>query len=204
MSNRVIVRSALLLALAALAWAGGAAAQPGSRPPSSDSKPGTRPPSPDSKPGSRPSSPSPGKPGSRTPSPGPGRQLPDSAYVIRGGTCTPDSFARGSGVQADDDDKLSGVSVNSAANRTIGQLTQGVPHRQVGVTTVGDIRRAGGQVVPDPTRGNPHHALVSGVSAAKLSELFSKGRQENPNAKAKPKPKSKKGQPKAPAKSNAA
>jgi hypothetical protein len=170
---------------------------------------GTAPAGKGGKPGSPTAGSAPGSPtaGSRPPSPGP--QLPDSTLVVRGGTCTADSFTKGSGVKTDAQGKLSGVSVNAAANLTLDQLTKGVPHNQVGVTTVGAINQAGGQVVPDPTKGNPNHALVSGVSAAQLSQLFTQGLQKNPNAKAKPKGKDKakpkpKPKPKPPAKSKAA
>lgn len=77
--------------------------------------------------------------------------LPDSAIVCRGGTCTADRFTSGSGVTLDSNGKLNGVSVNSAADKTLEQLTVGIPNKQVGVTTVGDVRRAGGDVIPSGT-----------------------------------------------------
>ena len=71
----------------------------------------------------------------------------------------PSSFIQGSGVTADADGRLQEVSVNSAAGRSVEELTApdprtgypGVPHNQVGVTTVGEVRVAGGDVVPAPT-----------------------------------------------------
>jgi hypothetical protein len=177
MSKRLIGLTALLLTLAALAAAGGAAAQPAGRPAPhpAPGKPGSRPPSPaPGKPGSRPPSPAPSKPGGRPP-------FTDAKIiVVRGGLCKPDSFTKGTGVETDAQGKLSGVSVNAAAGLTLEQLTTTIRHNQVGVTTVGAIQEAGGQVVPDPTKGNPNHALVSGVSAAQLSQLFAQGLQKNP------------------------
>jgi hypothetical protein len=104
--------------------------------------------------------------------------LPDEALVVRGGQNLPENFAQGSGVMIDAGGKLEGVSVNSAAGLSVDQLTAantrypGVPNNQVGVTTVGAIRAAGGDVVPSPTRTNPHHATLSGLTPEKASGLF--------------------------------
>ena len=48
----------------------------------------------------------------------------------------------------------------------------GIPHNQIGVTTVGAVRAAGGDVVTVPTRTNPHHALLSGLTPEQASVLF--------------------------------
>ena len=96
--------------------------------------------------------------------------LSDDVILSRGGTKIPDRFAAGSGVSVDSSGNLSGVSVNSGS--TIEDATRGIPHNQVGVTTVGDVRAAGGSVVADPTPGNPSHCLISGCDALTLSDLF--------------------------------
>jgi hypothetical protein len=106
--------------------------------------------------------------------------LPDDALVVRGGQNLPDSFTQGSGVQVATEGVLQGVSVNSGANVSVEQLTAanaqtgypGIPHNRIGVTTVGAIRAAGGDVVPDPTRTNGHHALLHGITAEQASALF--------------------------------
>jgi len=41
-----------------------------------------------------------------------------------------------------------------------------------GVTTVGAIRAAGGDVVLSPTRTNKHHATLAGLTPEQASELF--------------------------------
>ena len=72
------------------------------------------------------------------------------------------------------------VSVNSAANRSLAELTASnratgypdIPHRQVGVTTAGAIRMARGTVIPSPTRANSYHATLSGLTPGRASELF--------------------------------
>jgi hypothetical protein len=107
--------------------------------------------------------------------------LPDDALVVRGGQNMPENFARGSGVTVAADGRLDGVSVNSAAEIGLPELTApnpatgypGIPHRRIGVTSVGAVRAAGGQVVPSPRRTNPYHATLSGLTPKKASELFS-------------------------------
>jgi hypothetical protein len=118
--------------------------------------------------------------------------LPDDVLVVRGGKNLPESFAQGSGVTIDDDGKLDNVSVHSAAGATIEQLTPpnattgyiGIKHNQIGVTTVGEIRRAGGDVVPSETKKNPNHATLKGLSPEQASELF-RPTQMNPSAPTK-------------------
>lgn len=106
--------------------------------------------------------------------------LPDEALVVRGGQNLPSSFAQGSGVKADAGGTLENVSVNAAAGQSLEQLTApnplsgypGIPHNRVGVATVGAVRAAGGDVVPAPTRSNPHHATMSGLTPEQASDLF--------------------------------
>ena len=71
-----------------------------------------------------------------------GGDLPDDAFVIRGGENTPERFANGSGVQVDAAGRLSGVSVYSAAGASIAELALNIPNNQIGVTTVGTVRAA--------------------------------------------------------------
>jgi hypothetical protein len=67
---------------------------------------------------------------------------------------------------------LHGVSVNSGNRRTIRELAATIPNRQVGITTVGAIRRLGGTVTPSPTAGNPFHATLSGITPQQAEALF--------------------------------
>jgi RHS repeat-associated protein len=98
--------------------------------------------------------------------------LPDDALVCRGGTCTADRFAGGSGVTLDDSGNLQGVSVNSAPGASLDELTSTIPNKQVGVTTVGAIRAAGGDVTPSPTPGNPFHCTLCGITPEQAEDLF--------------------------------
>jgi RHS repeat-associated protein len=98
--------------------------------------------------------------------------LPDNAIVCRGGTCTADRFANASGAAIDSQGKLSGVSVNSAPGKSVQELSQGIPNNKVGVTTVGDVRNAGGNVVPSPSASNPNHCTLCGITPQKAEKLF--------------------------------
>ena len=77
------------------------------------------------------------------------------------------------GVTTDSTGRLQGVSVNSAPGRSIEDLTANIPHNQVGVSTVGEIRQVGGQVVPSPTARNPYHATLSDLTPEDAERLFS-------------------------------
>lgn len=99
-------------------------------------------------------------------------KLPDSALVCRGGTCKAEQFRTGSGVTEKADGTLSGVSTQSKEGATVEELSRPFKNGKVGVTTAGDIRRAGGEVIADGTGRNPNHATVNGLSAEKLEELF--------------------------------
>ncbi len=99
-------------------------------------------------------------------------KLGDDALVVRGGTNTAERFSNGTGVTKNADGTLDGVSVNSAPGASVKELSADIPNNQIGVTTVGDIRAAGGDVVPSPTAKKPNHCTMCGVTAEKAEELF--------------------------------
>jgi hypothetical protein len=106
--------------------------------------------------------------------------LPPDALVVRGGQNLPENFARASGVSVEAGGVLNGVSVNSAPGLSLKDLTAanpqtgypGILNNQVGVTTVGAIQACGGHVVPSPTRTNPNHATLNGLTPERASQLF--------------------------------
>jgi hypothetical protein len=114
--------------------------------------------------------------------------LPDDAVVVRGGQNLPQNFAQASGVKIGSDGKVYGVSVNAAPGLSVKDLTApnsktgyvGIPHNQIGATTVGKIRALGGNVVPSPTKGNPNHATLGGLTPDQASNLF-RPTVKNPN-----------------------
>lgn len=97
-------------------------------------------------------------------------RLPDDANVVRGGKNLPENIKKGTSTHPEG---ITGVSVESAPGKSIADLSSSetVPHGQIGTTTVGDVRRAGGDVIP--TKGvSPHHATLTGLSPEKVSELL--------------------------------
>ena len=100
------------------------------------------------------------------------RALANNALVCRAGTCLARQFIAGA-EDAEATGRLSGVSVNAANGAIVRQLaTQ--KNNQVGVTTVGRIRAAGGEVVPDAVVNplHPTHARINGLTGHQLEELF--------------------------------
>ena len=82
----------------------------------------------------------------------------------------------------DNNGKLKNVSVNSAQGKALDELTVGIPHQKVGVTTVGDVRRAGGDVTVSPNNRNPNHATLEGITSKQAQSLMTPT-VKNPNAR---------------------
>lgn len=101
-----------------------------------------------------------------------GGALPDSAIVVRGGTNSAERFANASGAKVNADGTVSGVSVNSAAGKSVNELSQTIPNGQVGTSTVGAVREAGGNVTPKPTGNNPDHCEMCGLTPKQAEKLF--------------------------------
>jgi RHS repeat-associated protein len=97
-----------------------------------------------------------------------GRGLPNNANVVRGGRNLPEDIARGTGTHPAG---VTGVSVESAPGLSVAELSRNVPHGQVGTTTVGAVRSAGGDVIPTSGR-SPNHATLTGLSPDQVSELL--------------------------------
>ncbi len=98
--------------------------------------------------------------------------LPDDAFVVRGGLNTVALLEIGSGVTIDEAGKLHGISGNCASGKTVAELAAGIPNGQIGVTTVGAIRAAGGEVEPKASVFNPNHCHVNGLSAQTAHQLL--------------------------------
>ena len=96
-------------------------------------------------------------------------RIPDDAVVIRGGRNRPDDIRRGTGTHPSG---VSGVSVECALGVPLGELAALIPHSHVGVTSVGQIRAAGGDVVRTSGRSR-NHATLTGLSPDDASQLLS-------------------------------
>ena len=94
--------------------------------------------------------------------------IPDDALVVPGGRNRPIDIERGTGTHPSG---ITGVSVECAAGVPLEELASRIPHTQIGVTTVGAVRQAGGDVVRTSGRG-PHHATLTGLGPEETSRLL--------------------------------
>ena len=95
-------------------------------------------------------------------------RIPDDALVVRGGKNRPEDIRRGSGTHPSG---ITGVSVESGKGVSVAELARTIPHGQVGVTTAGEVRNAGGDVVRTSGR-SPYHATLTGLTYEQASSLF--------------------------------
>jgi hypothetical protein len=105
-------------------------------------------------------------------------RIPDEALVVRGGKNRPEDILRGIGTHPSG---VTGISVESGVELLVEELALMIPHSQVGVTTVGAIRQAGGDVIRTSGR-SPNHATLTGLSPEKISDLLTPTRP-NPSRK---------------------
>jgi hypothetical protein len=66
---------------------------------------------------------------------------------------------------------VTGISVEAADDASIEELATGLPHGQIGVTTVDAIRKLGGNVVRTSGR-SPFHATLTGLTPDEVSRLL--------------------------------
>ena len=95
-------------------------------------------------------------------------RIPDEAFVVRGGRNQPLDLQRGTGTHPSG---VTGVSVECSEGKSVEELAAAIPHSRVGVTTVGEVRAAGGDVIRTSGR-SPHHATLVGLGAAEASRLL--------------------------------
>jgi hypothetical protein len=94
--------------------------------------------------------------------------LPDEALVVRGGRNRPEDFQRALAVHPSG---VEGVSVESAFGIPLEELAAAIPHGQIGICKVGDVRSAGGDVIPTSGR-SANHATLTGLSPQLASDLL--------------------------------
>jgi hypothetical protein len=94
--------------------------------------------------------------------------LTDDALVVRGGKNRIEDIERGTAMHPSG---VTGISVESAPRASIRELAAAIPHGQVGVTTVGEVRRLGGDVVRTAGR-SPNHATLTGLSPEQVNRLL--------------------------------
>ncbi len=92
-------------------------------------------------------------------------RIADDALVVRRGQNRIQDLQRGIGTYPSG---IRGVSVESAEGVSIIELSRTIPHRQIGVTTVGKIRELGGDVIRTSGR-SVFHATLTGLTPEKSS-----------------------------------
>ena len=95
-------------------------------------------------------------------------RIPDEAIVVCGGRNRPEEIQRGTGTHPSG---VTGISVECAVGLTIEELSTIIPHGQIGSTTVGKVREAGGEVIRTSGR-SPYHATLTGLTPRQISNLL--------------------------------
>jgi hypothetical protein len=95
-------------------------------------------------------------------------RIPDEAVVIRGGRNLPADLRRGTTTHPSG---VTGASVECTEGLTVEELAAAISHGQIGMTTAGAVRAAGGDVVRTSGR-SPHHATLVGLSPDEASRLL--------------------------------
>ncbi len=95
-------------------------------------------------------------------------RISDEALVVRGGRNRPEDIRRGTGIHPSG---VTGISVECAVGSSVAELAVGIPHWQVGVTTVGEVRQAGGDVIRTSGRST-NHATLTGLNPEQVSQLL--------------------------------
>lgn len=95
-------------------------------------------------------------------------KISDEAIVIRGGRNRPDDIRRGIGTHPSG---VTGISIECGEGVSVQELSVSIPHGQVGVTTVREVREAGGDVVRTSGR-SPYHATLTGLIPDAISLLL--------------------------------
>jgi len=94
--------------------------------------------------------------------------IPADALVVRGGRNRPEDILRGTGTHPSG---VTGISVESNSGVSLEQLASPIPHSQIGVTTVGEVRAAGGDVIRTSGK-SPNHATLTGLTPELASTLL--------------------------------
>jgi len=99
-----------------------------------------------------------------------GEALPNEANVVRGGVAVSENA-----IATHPTAGVTGASVESAPGKSIEQLAGESPivagYGKIRCCTVGDVRGAGGDVVPTPGL-SPNHATLTGLSASEINNVL--------------------------------
>ncbi|WP_199245147.1 flavoredoxin [[Phormidium] sp. ETS-05] len=96
------------------------------------------------------------------------QRIPNEALLVRGGRSRPEDIQRATGTHPSG---ITGISVECAVGLSIAELAAAIPHGQVGVTTVGEVRVLGGDVIRTSGRSS-NHATLTGLTPEQVSFLL--------------------------------
>ena len=88
--------------------------------------------------------------------------------MVRGGRNRPEDIERGTATHPSG---ITGVSVESAAKLTVAELAKTISHGRIGVTNVGEVRKAGGDVIRTSGR-SANHATLTGLTPKQASQIL--------------------------------
>ncbi|MBN3884580.1 MAG: flavoredoxin [Nostoc sp.] len=94
--------------------------------------------------------------------------IPDEALVVRGGRNRPEDIRRAIGTHPSG---ITGISVECAVGLSVAELALSIPHGQIGVTTLGEVRQAGGDVIRTSGK-SANHATLTGLNPQQISQLL--------------------------------
>lgn len=96
------------------------------------------------------------------------KKIPEEALVVRGGRNRPEDIERAIGTHPSG---ITRVSVESAIELSVEELAVKIPHGQIGITPVGEVRALGGDVIRTSGR-SPNHPTLTGLTPVQISNLL--------------------------------
>lgn len=95
-------------------------------------------------------------------------RISDEAIVVRGGRNRAEDIRHGIGTHPSG---VTGLSVECGEEVFVQELSASIPHGQVGVTTVGAVREAGGDVIRTSGRSQ-YYATLTGLVPDEITLLL--------------------------------
>ena len=95
-------------------------------------------------------------------------KLSNEALVVQGERNRPEDIERAMGTHPRG---VTGISVESAVGLSVAERAAAIPHGRIAITTVGEVRQAGGDVIQTSGR-SPCHATLTGLTAEHISFLL--------------------------------
>lgn len=88
--------------------------------------------------------------------------------MVRGGRNRSEDIQRGTGTHPSG---VTGISVECGVGLSVVELAATIPHAHVGITSVSEVRKLGGDVIRTSGR-SPNHATLTGLTPNEISNLL--------------------------------